>query len=302
MLGPASFVNHESNPNAWCFSGEKKTISIQTVRTDEVEEEVSVFYSPDYFGEFNRNCECNICRREVEDEPLPSEQAFVEEVLPSEDVVVAEVLASEQAVVEEELPSEQAVEEVLPSEDVVVDVLASEQAVVEKVLHSEAIVELPSKDVVVEEVLASEQAVIEEVFPSEGVAESCQEVLCDYASRDRFQLQRPQKFKRDPILEYLVCHAVIKRMEKHLSQHIDILEKSEIIFINDFYRTKNFEKLQNLRLYGLLPTICISGNAQIHKQVLLLFNYESAESGKKSVGNKFILLGDHSFWQNEIIS
>ena len=172
MLGPASFVNHECNPNAWCFSGEKKTISIQTVRTDEVEEEVSVFYSPDYFGEFNRNCECNKCRKEVVDEPLPSEQTVVEEVLPSEDVVVAEVLASEQAVVEE-------------------------------ALHSEVIVELPSKDVVVEEVLASEQAVVEEVFPNEDVSESCQKVLCDDASRNRVQLQRPKKVKTDPILECL---------------------------------------------------------------------------------------------------
>ena len=129
MLGPASFVNHECNPNArYVVSGAETIVPVQTIRTIEVDKEISVFYSLDYFGEFNRNCEFIKCRKEIVKEALPSEQAVVEELLPSEDVVVEEVLASEQAAVEEGLPSEQAVvEEVLPCEDVVVEeVLASE--------------------------------------------------------------------------------------------------------------------------------------------------------------------------------
>ena len=99
---------------------------------------------------------------------------------------------------------------------------------------------------VVKEVLASEQAVVEEVFPNEDVSESCQEVLCDDASRNRVQLQRPKKVKKDLILECLVCHAVFKRKDKHLNT-LTFWKSQEITFINDFYRTKNVQK--NYKIY-----------------------------------------------------
>ena len=208
MLGPASFVNHECNPNArYVVSGEKnKTIiSIQAIRTVEIDEEISVFYSPDYFGDNNRNCQCTTCMKESRS----SEEAIVE-VSPSEAIV--EEAPSDEAIVEVSPIREKAVVEEAPSDEAIVEMLPiREQAVVE---------EAPSDEAIVEVLPISEQADVEE----------------------KVRLQRPKKVKTDPVLECLVCHAVVKRMDKHLQQHNDILEKSEITFIIDFYRTKNVQK------------------------------------------------------------
>ena len=267
MLGPASFVNHECNPNArYVVSGEKnKTIiSIQTIRTIEMDEEISVFYSPDYFGDNNRNCQCSTCMKESRS----SEQAIVE-VSPSEAIV--EEAPSDEAIVEvspseaivEEAPSDEAIVEVSPSEAIVeeapsyeaiVEVLPiSEQADVEEAPSDEAIVEMlpireqavveqaPSDEAIVEMLPIREQSVVEEAPSDEAIVEVLP--ISEQADvEEKVRLQRPKKVKTDPVLECLVCHAVVKRMDKHLQQHNDILEKSEMTFIIDFYRTKNVQK------------------------------------------------------------
>ena len=134
MLGPASFVNHECNPNArYVVSGEKnKTIiSIQAIRTVEIDEEISVFYSPDYFGDINRNCQCTTCMKEA-----PIDEAIVQ-VSPSEAIV--EEAPSDEAIVQVS-PSEAIVEEA-PSDEAIVQVSPSE-AIVEDAPPDEAIVQV----------------------------------------------------------------------------------------------------------------------------------------------------------------
>ena len=219
MLGPASFVNHECNPNArYVVSGEKnKTIiSIQAIRTVEIDEEISVFYSPDYFGDNNRNCQCTTCMKEA-----PSDEAIVQ-VSPSEAIV-------------EEAPSDEAIVQVSPSEAIVEEAPPDEAIV--QVLPSEAIVEIvPIREAIVEMLPNVEQADVEEAPNDEAIVEMLPNV------EEKARLQRPKKVKTDPVLECLVCHAVVKRMDKHLQQHNDILEKAEITFIIDFYRTKNVQK------------------------------------------------------------
>ena len=238
MLGPASFVNHECNPNArYVVSGEKnKTIiSIQAIRTVEIDEEISVFYSPDYFGDNNRNCQCTTCMKEA-----PSDEAIVQ-VSPSEAIV--EEAPSDEAIVQvspseaivEEAPSDEAIVQVSPSEAIVEEAPPDEAIV--QVLPSEAIVEIvPIREAIVEMLPNVEQADVEEAPNDEAIVE----MLPNFEEKAR--LQRPKKVKTDPVLECLICHAVVKRMDKHLQQHNDILEKAEITFIIDFYRTKNVQK------------------------------------------------------------
>ena len=264
MLGPASFVNHECNPNArYVVSGEKnKTIiSIQTTRTIEIDEEILVFYSPDYFGDNNKKCQCTTCMKESR----TSEQAIVE-VSPSEaiveeaqsDVAIVEVSPSEALV--EETQSDVAIVEVSPSEaivdeaqsDVAIVEVSPSEAIVEEapsdvaiveVSPSEAIVEEAPSDAIVEMLPIREQSVVEEA-PSDAIVEMLP--ISEQADAEKVRLQRPKKVKTDPVLECLVCHAVVKRMDKHLQQHNDILEKSEMTFIIDFYRTKNVQKKQKI--------------------------------------------------------
>ena len=220
MLGPASFVNHECNPNArYVVSGEKnKTIiSIQAIRTVEIDEEISVFYSPDYFGDNNRNFQCTTCRSSEQAIVSPSEAI----VLPIPESVVEEA-PSDEAIV---LPIPESVVEEAPSDEAIV--LPIPESVVEEAPSDEAIV-LPIPESVVEE--ASDEAI--EVLPIREQSDV----------EEKVRLQRPKKVKTDPVLECLVCHAVVKRMDKHMVQHNDILEKAEITFIIDFYRTKNVQK------------------------------------------------------------
>ena len=245
MLGPASFVNHECNPNArYVVSGEKnKTIiSIQTTRTIEIDEEISVFYSPDYFGDNNRNCQCTTCMKEA-----PSDEAIVQ-VSPSEAIV--EEAPSDEAIVQvspseaivEEAPSDEAIVQVSPSE-AIVEEAPSDEAIVQ-VSPSEAIVEEAPSDEAIVQVSPSE-AIVEEAPPDEAIVEivPIREAIVEMLPNvEKARLQRPKKVKTDPVLECLVCHAVVKRMDKHLQQHNDILEKAEITFIIDFYRTKNVQK------------------------------------------------------------
>ena len=245
MLGPASFVNHECNPNArYVVSGEKnKTIiSIQTTRTIEIDEEISVFYSPDYFGDNNRNCQCTTCMKEA-----PSDEAIVQ-VSPSEAIV--EEAPSDEAIVQVS-PSEAIVEEA-PSDEAIVQVSPSE-AIVEEAPSDEAIVQVSPSEAIVEEAPSDEaivqvspsKAIVEEAPPDEAIVEivPIREAIVEMLPNvEKARLQRPKKVKTDPVLECLVCHAVVKRMDKHLQQHNDILEKAEITFIIDFYRTKNVQK------------------------------------------------------------
>ena len=295
MLGPASFVNHECNPNArYVLSGEKnKTIiSIQAIRTVEIDEEISVFYSPDYFADNNRNCQCTTCMKEAPSdeaivqvspseaivEEAPSDEAIVQ-VSPSEAIVdeapsdeaivqvspseaIVEEAPSDEAIVQvspseaivEEAPSDEAIVQVSPSEAIVEEAPSDEaivqvspsEAIVEEappdeaivqVLPSEAIVEIvPIREAIVEMLPNVEQADVEEAPNDEAIVEMLPNV------EEKARLQRPKKVKTDPVLECLVCHAVVKRMDKHLQQHNDILEKAEITFIIDFYRTKNVQK------------------------------------------------------------
>ena len=65
MLGPASFINHDCDPNArFLVEGEKSasTVAIQTIKPIGAGEEITVSYGDNYFGENNQNCRCTVCK------------------------------------------------------------------------------------------------------------------------------------------------------------------------------------------------------------------------------------------------
>ena len=173
-------------------------------------------------------------------EEAPSDEAIVQ-VSPSEAIVgeapideaIVQVSPSEAIV--EEAPSDEAIVQVSPSEAIVEEAPPDEAIV--QVSPSEAIVEIvPIREAIVEMLPNVEQADVEEAPNDEAIVQMLPNV------EEKVRLQRPKKVKTDPVLECLVCHAVVKRMDKHLQQHNDILEKAEITFIIDFYRTKNVQK------------------------------------------------------------
>ena len=66
MLGPASFVNSDCNPNVrFILEGEKSasSVAIQSIKTIGAGEEITVNYGEKYFGDDNKNCRCVGCQQ-----------------------------------------------------------------------------------------------------------------------------------------------------------------------------------------------------------------------------------------------
>ncbi|ORY85090.1 hypothetical protein BCR37DRAFT_258006 [Protomyces lactucae-debilis] len=62
FLGPARFVNHDCDPNA-TFVMVNGNIAVAAIRNIEIGEEITIAYSPDYFGPGNIDCRCASCER-----------------------------------------------------------------------------------------------------------------------------------------------------------------------------------------------------------------------------------------------
>ena len=58
--------------------------------------------------------------------------------------------------------------------------------------------------------------------------------------------KREKKVKTDSRVECFVCHSVVSRMDRHIVQHSDILDKKLQKFSWDFYRTKNATKTKSI--------------------------------------------------------
>ncbi|EWC44502.1 hypothetical protein DRE_06770 [Drechslerella stenobrocha 248] len=61
FLGPARFVNHDCLPNCRFVSASKSTVKFSAIRHIEPGEELTVYYSDDYFGPSNADCLCQSC-------------------------------------------------------------------------------------------------------------------------------------------------------------------------------------------------------------------------------------------------
>ncbi|KAK6341312.1 Histone-lysine N-methyltransferase set9 [Orbilia brochopaga] len=65
FLGPARFVNHDCSPNCRFVSASKSTVTFAALRHIEPGEELTVYYSDDYFGPDNAECLCQSCERDM---------------------------------------------------------------------------------------------------------------------------------------------------------------------------------------------------------------------------------------------
>ncbi|KAF2235785.1 hypothetical protein EV356DRAFT_96723 [Viridothelium virens] len=63
FLGPARFANHDCNANARLSTRGSNGMQIMAVRDIQVDEEITVTYGQDYFGEDNSECLCGTCEK-----------------------------------------------------------------------------------------------------------------------------------------------------------------------------------------------------------------------------------------------
>ena len=64
FLGPARFANHDCNANARLVTSGAEGMQVVAVRDIDVDEEITVTYGEDYFGERNCECLCRSCEQE----------------------------------------------------------------------------------------------------------------------------------------------------------------------------------------------------------------------------------------------
>ena len=64
FLGPARFANHDCNANARLVTRGSEGMQVVAVKDIQVDEEITVTYGDNYFGEGNCECLCSTCERE----------------------------------------------------------------------------------------------------------------------------------------------------------------------------------------------------------------------------------------------
>ena len=79
------------------------------------------------------------------------------------------------------------------------------------------------------------------------------------------QLIKKKKVKGDDELECLVCHTIVKRMDRLILKHSETFNAKQMRFILDFYRTKNAPKIQVI--YDCLKCFRRFASLVTHKHV-----------------------------------
>ena len=241
MLGPASFINHNCEPNSeYICRGERNStiIYIKTKKALVRGEELTVSYSDDYFGPGNVDCKCPSCASK---KTTPIE-------------VAAQLSPSAAATQEEdELP-------LLEELDVAAQLSPSAAATQEED-------ELP---------LPEELEVAAQDSPRSSAATSASPMSNEFvgilppsppATPAKNEKKREKKVKTDNRIECFVGHSEVNRIDRHLVQrHSDIFDERQRRFCLAFYRCRN-AKTQRKVIYDCAKCFTRFASIVTHKHV-----------------------------------
>ena len=212
MLGPASFVNHDCNPNSkYTGEGEKKltAIRIETVTNIAPGEEITVSYADIYFGNRNKQCLCSTSFHRVEGECDEVDTEPVVKIIKVDDDVEHEL---------QFIRGDNNVNGELQSDDRQVDGVEGE-----------------CDEVDTEPVVDGEQHAVV------GAAESEYNTDSQTASCVSKSGKRVKELKMDAMEECLICYTHVKRIKIHLAIHQNI-DDADVKLLVDFYRTRKAKR------------------------------------------------------------
>ena len=241
MLGPASFINHNCEPNCeYICRGERNstTIFMKTKRALVRGEELTVSYSDDYFEPGNVDCKCPSCASK---KTTPIE-------------VAAQLSPSAAATQEEdELPL---------SEELDVTAQISPPAAA---TPEEDQLPLPKKlEVAGQDSPRSSAATSASPMSNEFVGILPPSPPATPAKNEK---KREKKVKTDDRVECFVCHSEVNRIDRHLVQrHSDIFGGRQRRFCLAFYRCRN-AKTQRKFIYDCAKCFTRFASLVTHKHV-----------------------------------
>ena len=241
MLGSASFINHNCEPNCeYICRGERNStiIFIKTKKALVRREELTVSYSDDYFGPGNADCICPSCASK---KTTPNE-------------VAAQLSPSAAATQEEDdLPLSEELD------------VAAQLSPLAATTPEEAQLPLPE-----------ELEVAAQDSPRSSAATSASPMSNEFvgilppsppATPAKNEKKREKKVKTDDRVECFVCHSEVNQIDRHLVQrHSDIFDERQRRFCLAFYRCRN-AKTQRKVIYDCAKCFTRFASIVTHKHV-----------------------------------
>ena len=248
-LGPASFVNHDCNPNSRYKAEGKKNltvIGIETITSIAPGEEITVSYGDDYFGKRNEQCLCSTCCQSVEGEcdEVDAEPVVENIIVDAEPVVENNIVDAEPVVENIIVDAEPVVDNIIVDAEPVVDniIVDADPGVENIIVHDDGEHELQ-----LDGELQSDGEQVDGVDgecdeadtePIVGTAESEYNRDIQTASKSG---KRVKEVKMDAMVDCLICFTHVKRIKRHLAIHQNI-DDADVQLLVDFYRTRNAKR------------------------------------------------------------
>ena len=231
MLGPVSFVNYSCRPNCRYFVGgetkNKLVVRLESIEKIAVGNELAVHYGDDYFEE--SACHCEFCKRDsVVSLPVALEPDIIDLMAPT---IEEEEKEEELNLRDENFLRHQQSENLHLLGSLGMDTITEET---QEELNFQNTNQQQSCNR--KKITSPQEDSLSEKESNEDDEYDGEEGTIDQVNMEK-ACGRKVKYSKNP--DCLICHKKTTRIDRHLVTHSSVINKKEIQFLKDFYRTKH---------------------------------------------------------------